>query len=442
MSRFIGYSIPDGKYNHFTEEISALLQGSIDRIKDRLSIEDLKHDLLDLKNEAKRRLESISDDYDIFLKNSAGPENKRIKVDEQEKGPLSAFKDSPNTNDYDSRQSTPGPGAYTPTLQTSRRKAMAKYGSDILTNAPLSTFGSRIEEFMIARDDFSKVKITNQVSSNAFWTAMDYYFRNLTEEDFDTLAKSKEDSSLFRMAPKETHYIQRWANEEASCFPELMQVSKLKMMISRLMNDVSKGKYDESKPESPGQLSDEGLVSSALRCPPLTERIFGALVDNNLVSLNRRNSFKPSIVEKSEADNTVAEVPTFEDRIKRELFCIGVLDKPDVDWNNTEDDEVAVEIRSLQNKLRSQMAINNMRKERLLEVAKQYMAFQEYRSIVEELDKQIEQTYAKLAASVMPFITAIFVITLVINASKFSINVFICISYRNFQKPGKENPQQ
>lgn len=85
-----------------------------------------------------------------------------------------------------------------------------------------------------------------------------------------------------------------------------------------------------------------------------------------------------------------------DERIKAELRHIGFFSadaEPDYDAHN--DDEVAERLRLLQAELKETSIINGARKARILELATDQMAYQEYRTIHDDLDTQVEQVYLK-----------------------------------------------
>jgi transcriptional adapter 3 len=85
-----------------------------------------------------------------------------------------------------------------------------------------------------------------------------------------------------------------------------------------------------------------------------------------------------------------------EERIKGELRHLGLLgqdESPDYDAHH--DDDVSERLRLLQAELRRVMIINGARKARLLDLAKERLAFQEYSTIHEDLDSQVQQAYLK-----------------------------------------------
>ena len=85
-----------------------------------------------------------------------------------------------------------------------------------------------------------------------------------------------------------------------------------------------------------------------------------------------------------------------DERLKAELRYIGFLgqdEEPDYDAHY--DDEVAHRLRCLQAELKKQVIINGARKARLLQIAQERMAHQEFSTILDDLDGQVQQAYLK-----------------------------------------------
>lgn len=91
--------------------------------------------------------------------------------------------------------------------------------------------------------------------------------------------------------------------------------------------------------------------------------------------------------------------PNNDERIVQELKHIGFLNEDTTvsgaQYDLAEDDPVAARLRYLQNELRRQGIINGARKERVLELTQERMAMQEYMSIADDLDNQLNQAYLK-----------------------------------------------
>jgi transcriptional adapter 3 len=85
-----------------------------------------------------------------------------------------------------------------------------------------------------------------------------------------------------------------------------------------------------------------------------------------------------------------------DERIKGELRHLGLLgqdENPDFDAHH--DDDISERLRLLQAELRRVMIINGARKARMLDLAKERLAYQEYSTIHEDLDSQVQQAYLK-----------------------------------------------
>lgn len=91
------------------------------------------------------------------------------------------------------------------------------------------------------------------------------------------------------------------------------------------------------------------------------------------------------------------DAATIDDRLKQELRYIGFLapDNSEPDYDAHYDDEVAERLRMLQEELRRVSLENGARKARVLEFANERMAYQEYSTILDDLDGQVQQAYLK-----------------------------------------------
>lgn len=99
------------------------------------------------------------------------------------------------------------------------------------------------------------------------------------------------------------------------------------------------------------------------------------------------------------------DAATTEDRLKQELRYVGFIPSSiesasgnaivEPDYDAHYDDEVAERLRTLQEELRRVSVENGARKARILEVASEEMAYQEYSTIRDDLDQQVQQAYLK-----------------------------------------------
>jgi transcriptional adapter 3 len=87
-----------------------------------------------------------------------------------------------------------------------------------------------------------------------------------------------------------------------------------------------------------------------------------------------------------------------EDRVLMELKHFGLISEVDAEsqsYDSHFDDEVAQRLRFLQEELRKQSIINGARKQRLLELTEERIAQQEYNTIADDLDNQLNAAYLK-----------------------------------------------
>lgn len=125
--------------------------------------------------------------------------------------------------------------------------------------------------------------------------------------------------------------------------------------------------------------------------------------NNNNNSNNSRQQQLPSATTFPDASPTNFKIPAakldhaqLDERLKAELRHVGFLgpdDNPDYDAHY--DDDIAQRLRLLQSELKKQMIINSARKTRMLEIARERLAYQEYTTIHDDLDSQVQQAYLK-----------------------------------------------
>lgn len=165
------------------------------------------------------------------------------------------------------------------------------------------------------------------------------------------------------------------------------------------------------------QLDNMDLVSAG----PLAERVLSALVEEKVISEEKDSSDKDGdAVSTMDAAGggqswrvavSKADYASFEERLKGELKYIGLLtmsedglangaDDSAINWNNREDDEICQELRKLQIHLRQQSLENTARKMILEKKVEEQLAYQEYATILDDLDKQVGDAFNKRTKSI------------------------------------------
>ncbi|KAG0056913.1 Transcriptional regulator [Gryganskiella cystojenkinii] len=238
------------------------------------------------------------------------------------------------------------------------------------------------------QEDFSKVKVANQVPIATFWASMDPYFRPFTESDRIILEEEGDPITPLMIPPLGKHYIDAWAEEDRSLMPFEGFESRRNSVDSLKDTAPSRNLVNST----PFELTDENLEQDEVSCGPLTERLLSSLIAEEVI--------EPKEVKDDEDEqNTVQSGPQnyaeLEERMKRELRYIGLLGNEEINWDAREDDEISITLRSLQKELRDVMKVNKSRKQRLLGLVNNHLAYQEYNTILDDLDKQVEQGYLK-----------------------------------------------
>lgn len=270
-------------------------------------------------------------------------------------------------------------------------------------------------------NDFSSAKPSNQISFSTFTTYIEPYFRPFGEEDLAFLRERGDRVTPFNLPKRgKRHYTEIWAEEDGAM--QLDSPSKREKLapnqprgtIENLDDDVA-----ETDKLSVGPLLARLLQTMRPEARPAAEEDKGTNGVNGDVSMNgtangdgaeangedKPTSLPPaaSMPESNseawkKATHPKLDYAQVDERIKQELRHIGFLPQEgnfESEYDGAFDDEVAARLRLLQSRLREQMLINGARKARLTELVKERMAHQEYQTILEDLDTQVQAAYLK-----------------------------------------------
>ncbi|MCJ1229817.1 Transcriptional regulator [Toensbergia leucococca] len=275
--------------------------------------------------------------------------------------------------------------------------------------------------------DFSNAKPTNQVNSNTFSAYLEPYLRPLTEEDMAFLKERGDRVTPFVIPRRgKRHYTEIWAEEDGS-----ISLDPLHQTRDKLPQNQPRGALEQIDDEAAetDQVSNGPLMSRLLstmrtehRPPPGEdkEKPNGLPNGTSEISLNGHSNGIDHLIPASPPSN---DNPSFmapatfmpesahqswktptpkldaaqaDDRLKAELRYIGFLGpESEPDYDAHYDDDVAARLRTLQAELKEQSIVNGARKARILELANERMAHQEYSTILEDLDSQVQQAYLK-----------------------------------------------
>ncbi|KAI8149614.1 histone acetyltransferases subunit 3-domain-containing protein [Fennellomyces sp. T-0311] len=273
--------------------------------------------------------------------------------------------------------------------------------------------------------DFVRVKPKDQVSILTFWSAMEPYFRAITEDDRKFLLEKGDDVKPYLIPPLGRPYEETWKEEENATVPARGRshspaTTRREGSVDPSFDATSSSIPAPSEPRSahylkPGEaMSDDYLLTDDLSCGSLAERLLSSLVIEDVVDIADIKSLatdedddmmdvdsvssNDSMAGRTVVDlsnNPPEEIVDFEERLKRELRYAGLFGDDDVAWNAREDDDICAELRRLGRELKDQVKVNEFRKKRLLEVVDRQLQYEQYRNVLDTYDAQVEQCYMK-----------------------------------------------
>ncbi|GAB0137570.1 hypothetical protein EsDP_00005830 [Epichloe bromicola] len=269
--------------------------------------------------------------------------------------------------------------------------------------------------------DYSIAKPSSQINFSTFSTYIDPYFRPFSEEDLAFLRERGDRVTPFVMPKRgKRHYTEMWAEEDGA-----MSIDPPQQGREKLPPNQPRGNIDN--------MSDSIGETDALSIGPLASRLLQLLRpesraqgpddkpttnggNNGDTSMNgdangeeqlgddKANPLPPATYMSESSTETwkkathpKLEYAQVDERLKQELRHIGFLPQEgfEGEYDGHYDDEVAGRLRLLQSRLKEQMLINGARKARLTDLVRERMANQEYQTILEDLDSQVQAAYLK-----------------------------------------------
>jgi transcriptional adapter 3 len=280
--------------------------------------------------------------------------------------------------------------------------------------------------------DFTAGKVTNQIAFfPTFSTYLEPYFRPYGEEDLAFLRERGDRTAPF-VFPKrgKKHYTEVWAEEDGAMAldspsrgdglppnqprgtienmdDDVAETDKLSIgpLVSRLLQAMRPesriqvpAPAEDAKPAPAsnggdivmGDAGDANDAAAAAQHPPAPPPPDSAPAAACFMPESSTEAWK-------KATHPKLDYHQVDERVKQELRYIGFLplDNFDADYDGHFDDEVSARLRLLQGKLRDQILINGARKARLTDLVRERMAHQEYQTILEDLDTQVQGAYLK-----------------------------------------------
>ena len=264
--------------------------------------------------------------------------------------------------------------------------------------------------------DFSNAKPASQVNASVFANYVEPFIRPLTEEDVAFLKERGDRVGPFVLPRRgNRHYKDIWAEEDGQMHIDTND---------RLLPNEARGSYD--------LMGDDFLETDDISTGPLLARLLATLRpegrgnSNNSNDVNGVNGDAMDIDEvvgapsestpsnalpaaaqlsdlvqpgwKAAPENGRADYASLNERLLQELKHYNMISDADTEtaaYDSHFDDEVAARLRFLQNELRKQSIVNGARKQRLLELTEERIAQQEYNTIADDLDNQLNGAYLK-----------------------------------------------
>ncbi|KAI9722140.1 MAG: Transcriptional regulator [Chrysothrix sp. TS-e1954] len=264
--------------------------------------------------------------------------------------------------------------------------------------------------------DFSQAKPTQQATATQFAHYLEPYFRPLTMEDMALLEERGDRTAPLAMPRRGSKsYKEIWAEEDAG-FP---------LDVDQSMTDAPTTNHPKGSLE---QMNDGIAESNDISAGPMLTRLLSTLHPERRGPTNDPNTngdpstHDPSIPPDSTAEaneeatrppppatymseshlsgwknqNHKHDFAQTDERLKQELRYIGFLPEDgEPDYDGHHDDEVAARLRYLQEELQAVSVLNGARKSRIKEIADEELAKQEWSTIAEDLDTQLNQAYLK-----------------------------------------------
>ena len=267
-------------------------------------------------------------------------------------------------------------------------------------------------------EDFSNKKpVGTQVQANTFATHVESYLRPFNEDDLAWLRERNNNPHDFLIPNRgKKHYRQIWDEEDGNPNPRRTDKS-----------------YANEARGSIEDLDESVAETDQISIPPLSERLLSLLrpehrpsaadaangaaesANADLDSMlgvdptpsNPQTKYPPATqMPDSSSDGWKKAVhpelsyPQLEERLKQEFRFAGFMPPDsDPDYDNGEDDEIAVRMRVLQARLRLVSARNQAKKGVLSEKLSEHLAYQEYLTIKEDLDSQVVSNFGKRTRS-------------------------------------------
>ncbi|CAI2164809.1 299_t:CDS:2 [Funneliformis geosporum] len=234
-------------------------------------------------------------------------------------------------------------------------------------------------------EDTPVVKSKDQVAIKTFYDYVEPYVRDFKDEDIQFLETKGDDITPYEIPKLGKRYCEVWAEEERKLLPQTPDELEPRRVDHMDIDGPLKSHDGDYKQRSANFIVDR-LLAAFLEYPEAAT-FLNQLDESQVNGQNGQNGLHEREIEQDRDKSQM------DDRLKRELQALDLMDGNDIQWDEREDDEISIKLRELQAKLREQSKRNNYRKQILIERVKAQIGWQQYQSYLETLDNQIEEAY-------------------------------------------------
>ncbi|KAG2040278.1 histone acetyltransferases subunit 3-domain-containing protein [Suillus americanus] len=242
-------------------------------------------------------------------------------------------------------------------------------------------------------EDFSKLKPPAQTLVNTFYSSIEPWIRGIKEEDIGFLEFTADEVEPYVIPKLGRHYLEVWDDADMA-------------MYGGPLPGFSSGRLGESSTSAPkwdpSTLMEADLLTEERSHGPLTERLMSALLPmpdstvwKGVKAAEDAMEGRPGGTGAAAAKREKVNVVDLEERVQDTMRFHGLLHEPP-DFSTKVDDPIATALRHAQRQLRTVVAMNKARKERLAAIARDRLGYQEYLDLRSALDKSITSAYSKV----------------------------------------------
>ncbi|KAG8898701.1 Transcriptional regulator [Tulasnella sp. 403] len=264
-------------------------------------------------------------------------------------------------------------------------------------------------------EDFSDRKAPSaQIPIHTFWKEVESWMKPVGEEDVAWLEFDADDVEPFLTPSLGRHYTEVWKEEDrlaeiaaaaaAQTWPRGYSLDRTYKVEENGVG-ASQGGFGDIRKEDaewdPRTIEGEELLREDKGLGPVTERLVSALLLDEGQALGRMGKEEDGGM-KGKVGAGVTGVGEMESRIRVELRALGLLSEEEPNFENPVDDEITSTLRRCQALLGRQRKVNLARKNRLLSIARDRLAYQDYVNTLEGLEKSITAGFTKMLKARAP----------------------------------------